>query len=548
VDSALWFLLRLRIRGTLRRMGRAVSTIKGALLTVLGLGIFAPHLIAAIVQPHMGTPETLVQIRRFGTLGLLAYCVIILLTSVGEKSIYFSPPEVDFLFPGPFSRRRLLAYKLGGQLLNAALLSVLMGAFAAKNAASPIAAVIGLLLGFCFLQLFSVAVNLTGSTVGAMAHNRSRKFALGALLLAIVAGLVPIGRELMTLEPIQILQRIEQSPAMRVILMPLSWFVQAFSAERVWPDLLKWSACSLAVDLALLGLIFALDAQYYESAAASSAKLYARQQRMRRGGGLGLSLELSRKKGKRVSLPMLPWLRGVGPVAWRQITSAQRDIGRSLLVVFILTMMTLPALFTATSGGQRDPAYLALILEATVLASTFFLSSMIPFDFRSDFDRLAELKALPISAVALSIGQMFTPLVVLTFSQFIVVVVIGVKIGDLTWIFYALGAFALPLNLFQIGLENLFFLLFPSRPLTGGTFDVQAMGRMMLLVFVKLLVIGISLGAAVGLGFLAYFLFGRSAEVGFATTWVLATALSFAPIPLTALAFTRLDVARDVPQ
>ncbi len=33
-------------------------------------------------------------------------------TSAGEKALYFTPSEVDFLFPAPFHRRELLIFKL----------------------------------------------------------------------------------------------------------------------------------------------------------------------------------------------------------------------------------------------------------------------------------------------------------------------------------------------------------------------------------------------------------------------------------------------------
>ncbi len=305
--------------------------------------------------------------------------------------------------------------------------------------------------------------------------------------------------------------------------------------------------------MALLAAIFGLDAQYYETAAATSAKVYTRIQRLRSGGGLGLSMEFTRKKGKRSSLPMLPWLGGAGPIAWRQLTSAQRDFFRTLLVPFVLCMMTLPALFAASSPTvpMRDPIPLALGLQAMVLGSTFFLSSIVPFDFRSDFDRLPEMKALPLSAMAIVMGQIATPVFVMTASQAFVMALIGFKLTDASWawMFAVFAAFAAPLNIFQIGIENLFFLLYPTRPMAGGgTFDVQAMGRVMILLFIKFLIVGCAAGVAVGSGFLFYYLFGQSLVVGYGGSLLVMTALSCVPLPFAAWAFARLDVARDVPR
>ena len=41
-------------------------------------------------------------IRRYGPLGLCVYCFLQVLLSAGDRAIYYSPAEVNFLFCGPF--------------------------------------------------------------------------------------------------------------------------------------------------------------------------------------------------------------------------------------------------------------------------------------------------------------------------------------------------------------------------------------------------------------------------------------------------------------
>ena len=53
------------------------------------------------------------------------------------------------------------------------------------------------------------------------------------------------------------------------ILEPFRWFVRAFTAQRVWPDFVRWAGLGLAADVGLLMVVFALDAHYLESAAAA---------------------------------------------------------------------------------------------------------------------------------------------------------------------------------------------------------------------------------------------------------------------------------------
>src|SRR5438045_7895711 len=107
MDRALWLLLRLRFDGSRRRWSRNLRTIKGLLLTLVGLLLFLPVAIFSLLAPRfqLGAQEAL--IRRYGPLGLLAFCVLNLLLASEERAIHFAPAEVDFLFPGPFRRRQL---------------------------------------------------------------------------------------------------------------------------------------------------------------------------------------------------------------------------------------------------------------------------------------------------------------------------------------------------------------------------------------------------------------------------------------------------------
>ncbi len=141
----------------------------------------------------MGTPVVLEYIRRFGPFGILLYCLIILFTSAGERAIYFTPTEVDFLFPAPFSRRALLWYKVGGQLLNVvAQLTILMTAISFKNVASPIAAFVGVFLTLAFPATLFRRRDVGwqhGGRMGARS-GRVRSF-WPVILVAVVTGIGP---------------------------------------------------------------------------------------------------------------------------------------------------------------------------------------------------------------------------------------------------------------------------------------------------------------------------------------------------------------------
>ena len=112
MDRSLWLLLRLRITATLRRFGRSLRSLKGALLTIVGALFFAPMIVSMMFAPKIQAGLQHDAIRRYGPLAFLAYCMLNLLLSSGDRAIYYSPAEVSFLFTGPYRPRQLLLYKI----------------------------------------------------------------------------------------------------------------------------------------------------------------------------------------------------------------------------------------------------------------------------------------------------------------------------------------------------------------------------------------------------------------------------------------------------
>src|SRR3954453_22478278 len=144
MDRALWFLLRLRFTAWQRRIARGLRGIKGIVLVVFGLAMLGLLVMSAITQPRHRVDGG--ALRLYGTGALLAYCVMVVLTSAGEPAVTFSGAEVDFLFPGPFSRRELLAYKILGNmfssLITAAFLLIWLKRFAHSLGAAFLAVVL----------------------------------------------------------------------------------------------------------------------------------------------------------------------------------------------------------------------------------------------------------------------------------------------------------------------------------------------------------------------------------------------------------------------
>lgn len=557
MSRALVLLIALHMRGLGRYLTRSLRTVRGALTALLGGFFFVMWVTLLLLTPERSigiAPDTL---RRNGPAFLLLYCLMNVFMSSSERAIYFSPAEVNFLFSGPFSRRELLAYKILLSLLVSLPSSLIIAILVRVHATWFVAVYIALLMGVLFQQLFGMCVSLIATTIGARAYTRSRRIllwcviAVGAIALLQAAG-SPSGWRSRYL-----LESVTSTSTWQVVSTPLRWFFDAFLSERLWPDLVVNVGLAMSVNLVLLGVVFALDANYLEAAATSSARIYAQIQRFRRGG-----MATAGRSGKpRFGLPDLPYWGGVGPILWRQLTTAVRGMGR-LLVVFGLIAVFVVAPLLARSE-EADSAAPGGLIVGLVIWLTVFLTQMVPFDFRGDVDHIAILKTLPLPAWRLAVGQLLAPVLLVTGAQWATLFAARLLRPEDSNVLLALAAFAPPFNFLLFGLENALFLRFPVRVAATTPGDFQAVGRNLLFMLAKLAVLmlvgGTALVAALLTGLVTQLLLNTSGRFeaadiatfaylagGFAG-WLVVAGCGMALLPLIALAFRAFDVGRDTP-
>src|SRR5688500_7877050 len=147
---------------------------------------------------------------------------------------------------------------------------------------------------------------------------------------------------------VELSRLVRESPAGGVILLPVEPFGYLLTAPRVFPDLLMWGALAIVINAVIVWVIFLLDADFLESAAARSQVLQARMARARK---LGIAAPTGGKAGR--SPPMLPYWRGVGPIMWRQVTAALRGSRGLLMVMLIVAMVAGPAVYGARASDSR---------------------------------------------------------------------------------------------------------------------------------------------------------------------------------------------------
>src|SRR6185437_13189913 len=189
MNPALPKLIYLQGRGMLRRMTRGAGTARRIVFFVVGAMLFIMWLLSGVANSFMRRSDP-GRVRAVTPLAILGVCILTAITSAGDKAIAFTPGEVDQLFPGPFSRRELLAYKILKSLFAAMLTGLILSIALLRHAQWWLACFIGIFLSLLFVQFFSIAVVLAGQTIGARAYSKMRR----VVLILALAGCVIAAR------------------------------------------------------------------------------------------------------------------------------------------------------------------------------------------------------------------------------------------------------------------------------------------------------------------------------------------------------------------
>jgi hypothetical protein len=540
MPSALFLLLRLHFRGVIRRMLRGVRTPRGAAFLGLGiLVIFAwlgPSLYRAYRMPRTDASF----VRTVAPFALLGFCLGNLFASIGENAIAFTGAEVDFLFPGPFTRRSLLLFKIVKTALGTTFTALIFSIVFLRYGGSWLSCFIGVWLTIQFMQLFAISAMMITQTLGEQIASGTRRAVLVVVLGLIALAAAPVVASHLNEKPVELMKRVHATTAGKILLAPFDVFGRAITARRGTHDLAVWGSTALAIDVAMLLAVFGLDANYLETAATVSQKRYERVQRMRRGG-IGA---FNPRGSTRLRVGPVPWLGGVGPIAWRQMTGALRS-SRSLLIVLVIVGIGAGSV-VFQQRGEPGKSAVGTLFGVIAWMNVLFIS-MLKFDFRDELDRLDLLRSLPIRPAAVAAAELVTPVLVMTGIQGLLLIGLYFTVPAARAYVLPAAAFAVPFNVLLAGIENLLFLMFPLRSAGLIAGDMQLVGRQMVVFLCKflLLVVGLTLAAVLGVG--GFILGGRSwAAFGFAS-WVGLMVVSAGIVPLIARTFSRFDPSVDTP-
>lgn len=461
---ALAYLALRRFWNSLKRAPRDPRVLFPALLLLL---VFGAILLPALLRhqgpssPHVRHPQHAPMARPAapptvfrpgdyvtGDPGMLAAALRAILlinifsavvTALGDGSLFFTPADVDFLFPAPLSRRAVLLFKMLGRyaalLIPAVYLPLAFGgaALCASAGVSPVAlwpVVIGMWLFYVAVANLTQAVLVGRSAPAAdpAAEERAvrRRAALRRILvgagIALVAGALLTGLHAVGAsspaapggDPAdRLFHRLLVLLNGRVaaaLLLPVTWAVDLLRvAFEGWSARTLGDLAGLLVLAAVsLLLLFMRERDFYEAALGTSERRTRLLSAMRGGDAGALLTQMAEEgtllRGREVEA----FGGGALAILWKDLIALTRTSLRTW--GSLLFVAAFPAVIGVLVSGRRsDIAVLGWTVLFTLNMTNPFLLSL------RDMLRRADLtKAMPIAPAKMLLGELATSVLQLT--------------------------------------------------------------------------------------------------------------------------------------
>ncbi|MBL8801325.1 MAG: hypothetical protein JNN27_04970 [Planctomycetes bacterium] len=553
-DAAVRLLLRLKWRGFWRRQARRLRTGKGLLLALPG-ALLVVWWGAAFLIPSERSPlaarlgpeltEGLIQVLLAG-LTLVTFA-----NAFSFRGLYIPASEIETLFAAPLSRPALVRMRMAITLLRSAVGAVFGGCAAMRLASEPLFGFAGGFVAFVWIAVLGQGLSLL---LGSAENRVAALFAKApvgllrsagiACTAALLYGLIVEGPDMspLTRSPLDWLRGISQAPLLGALLAPFWPFaraVAATSAAEFWP--------AFGGAVAILGASLAAVAQstvdYRETALATSAELARRLARMRRGLGAG------GVQAKRLPLSWrTPWLFGRGPfgaIAFAKSASILRKARAG--VVFAVMVMAAVTFFASRHVERPADAWGAAALVAGF--GTFYLTLGLRYDFREELDHLGAIRAWPLASWRIFAATLAPQVLLVSLFVDAGVAFVLARAGEIDARF-ALLALAVTLAVsVWVAIDNIVFLLAPTRSAPGNDGVLQNAGRSLLLGMLRSLTMLAVVAAAAAPSLVAIQIFGAELDfafgIGAASALAVLGACAVASVALGGWALARFDVSRE---
>jgi hypothetical protein len=502
MHPALFQVLRFRIGALLRRRWCALRTGRNPVGLVIVAVLFVAWLGGIAAATALRETFSLEHVRGSIANGLLVYTLwVCAKTAVKrpEQDLGWSTAERGVLLAGPFTRRQLLVYHLAGMSTTAVFKTLCVCLVLFRDLPNWPLGFLALLLGMTFLELLRMAVEMISFGASRRLYAAFRFAVLLVFYWLAATGTAFIAGDLARLaangaanvdavfaSSLHAAERLCETVPARAAAAPFDVFARLATAPSIFA---ADSVLALAIAMGLVATavwgVFLID-RYFESA--------RRRRELTEFSGIASAAPSPsvRTPAPRASFPRIRRRGGVGPLFWRQWTSARRRWGQVLVLCILPAGLSLTPLLSPVEGA----AALAQVAGMLCFYTFLLFSASIKFDFRRDFERLVLLKTLPSRPAAVVLGQLATPVLLASGMQ---LAVLGVAAalrpgGAPASQVLIVMPFLVVWNVLIFASENLIFLLSPHRENQNG---VEMFLRTILVFTAKVLVLSAGLFALI---------------------------------------------------
>jgi hypothetical protein len=345
---------------------------------------------------------------------LSAFCLLLIAAAcwflpTSSTLLEFSRAEVQFLFPAPLSRRKLVIYRLIRSqigLLFASIVSALV--FSSGSGATPARVVFGVWILLVTVRTYLAGVTLgrsrlpEDSNVGArwIARTTRGVVTAAALLVAsayVRAFLMPASGFVDVLDH---LRAVSLSTLPRVMLWPCLALVGPLFAGD-WTTYVKSLPGALVVLTAVVAWVLATDQAFCDLA----KEVADRRQTLASKAGPS-----NRFRGWKLALSG----RAEGVFVWKAALQTFRHVDRRFVLRSLLVLLWLVFVLGLTSRTRGMAAVAGSLAAFGVVYTVLAAPLILRVDLRQDLQHLELLKTWPIRPAAVVRGEIIWPVAVLT--------------------------------------------------------------------------------------------------------------------------------------
>ncbi|MCO6044671.1 hypothetical protein NG895_12205 [Aeoliella sp. ICT_H6.2] len=470
IHPAVGQLLRLQLQARWRKMFAGIIKPRRVLLTLVAavlLCFWLANAVASVLFRQSTDDESL---RIYVAFALTAYTVWhVVRLACFQPAQPLEMPDSDraVLEACPLTPSDLVGHHLAGTFCAAFIKSACVALLLLPDLRQPVLGFLGILIALWVVDLLRIALEITTWGMSRRVYLSFRTIVLASLAAAcfLAAGTVreaavdalAVASESNPFESIQVFfGHLQNTTAAAWCTWCWQWVLEVVTAKGFSSTSLLWLLAATTMVVSMAACIFRLYNHVMRVVALREQREYAAT--LQKVGRLHTSSPAALLSSY-VRFRVPPRLTGIGPLVWRQTLGASRYAGGLCTAMAVPAALAMVPLFAPVTS---EAAFLSVV-GGLAFYTFLLLPTALKFDFRRDLDRIAMIKALPVSSLGTAIGQVATPVMMATLFQVLVIAIACFVRPVPTVVLAGSVCMLFLMNLFIFALENLIFMWYPYR-------------------------------------------------------------------------------------